>query len=170
MAIYTRTGDRGETDLLGGPRVRKDSPRSEACGELDELDAFLGLARCEPLPDGAGELLEQIQRRLLHLRAELVSVTPTGIDFRIADARDAETIEQAIDRYDAELPPLHAFVVPGGTRGAAVLHVARTVCRRAERRLVTLAGIEPQVVSPALLAYVNRLSDLLFVLARAANR
>jgi cob(I)alamin adenosyltransferase len=170
MKIYTRKGDLGETDLLGGPRVRKDSPRTEACGALDELDAFLGLARCEPLPDGVAELLEQIQRRMLHLRAELASVAATGIEFRIVDSSDVEAIERAIDRYDAELPPLHNFIVPGGTRGSAVLHVARTVSRRAERRLVTLAALEPQAVSPALMAYVNRLSDLLFVLARAANQ
>ena len=155
---------------MGGPRVGKDSLRLEVCGALDELDAYLGMARCETLPEGVAQLLEQIQRRMIDLRAELVDVTPTGITFRVVDASEVEAFERAIDRYDADLPPLHAFIVLGGTRGSAVLHVARTVCRRAERRLVTLARTEPQVVSPAMMTYINRLSDLLFVLARAANQ
>ncbi|MEN6451514.1 MAG: cob(I)yrinic acid a,c-diamide adenosyltransferase [Thermoguttaceae bacterium] len=167
MAIYTRTGDEGDTDLLDGPRVPKDAARLEACGDLDELDAWLGLVRCEPLPDGAAALLEAIQRRIVFLRADLVT---TMASRGVAPCScDAASIERAIDRYEAALKPLEAFILPGGCRAAATLHLARAVCRRAERRLVTLARLESTAVSPSCLAYVNRLSDLLFVLARAAN-
>jgi cob(I)alamin adenosyltransferase len=168
MAIYTRTGDRGETDLLGGPRVPKDAARLEVCGDLDELDAWLGLARCEPLPAGAAALLEQIGRRMVDVRAELATVPPAQFAAAVAP-RDVEAIEQAIDRYQAKLAPLEAFILPGGCRAAAILHLARAVCRRAERRLVSLGRVEPQAVRPPLAAYLNRLGDLLFVLARAAN-
>jgi cob(I)alamin adenosyltransferase len=169
MSIYTRTGDLGETDSLGGPRVAKDSSRPEVCGAMDELDAWLGLARCETLPGGVGDLLEQIQGRMVALRAELADATAARSYAGAIGPGDVKLIEQAIDQYNSMLPPLHAFLVPGGARGAALLHVARTVCRRAERRLVTLARAEPQAVSAAMLAYINRLGDLLFVLARAAN-
>ncbi|MEN6459125.1 MAG: cob(I)yrinic acid a,c-diamide adenosyltransferase [Thermoguttaceae bacterium] len=183
MTIYTRSGDEGKTDLLGGPRVAKDTARLEACGDLDELDAWLGLARCEPLPEDGAMFLEQVQRCLIPIRAKIVT-TEHG-DAVAGDPLDAltpgpshasgqgdacaEAIERAIDRYDGKLETLRAFVLPGGTRAAAVLHLARAVCRRAERRLVTLAREEPGAVPPAMLAYVNRLSDFLFVLARAAN-
>jgi cob(I)alamin adenosyltransferase len=169
MTIYTRTGDRGETDLLGGPRVPKDTARLEVCGDLDELDAWLGLARCEPLPAGAAALLEQIERRMVAVRAELATAPPALPGAAAVGSRDVAAIEQAIDRYEAKLDPLEAFILPGGSRAAAILHLARAVCRRAERRLVSLLRGEPAAVSPPLLAYVNRLSDLLFVLARAAN-
>jgi len=167
MAIYTRTGDQGQTDLLGGTRAPKDSPRLEVCGDLDELDALLGLARCEPLPEGATEVLDRIQRRMVAIRAELVSPLQARAD--PLGPADVERLERAIDRHDAKLEPLRTFIVPGGSRSAAVLHVARAVCRRAERRLVSLSRAEPSAVSPPLLAYVNRLSDLLFVLARSSN-
>ncbi|MCE5266950.1 MAG: cob(I)yrinic acid a,c-diamide adenosyltransferase [Planctomycetaceae bacterium] len=166
MTIYTRTGDRGETDLLDGPRVPKDTVRLEACGDLDELDAWLGLARCEKLPDGAAAILERIQRRLVDLRAELVSAKSEAGE---AQCSEVAALEQAIDCYEANLAPLEEFILPGGSRAAATLHVARAVCRRAERRLVTLTRTEPAAVSSRCLAYINRLSDLLFVLARAAN-
>ena len=167
MTIYTRTGDQGETDLLEGGRVHKDAVRLEVCGAMDELDAWLGLVRCEPLPQGAAVLLERIQRRMVDLRAGLVAV-PVVFAAAIVSG-DVEAIEQAIDRYDAQLEPLGTFILPAGSRAAATLHVARAVCRRAERRLVSLARAEPAAVSPVLLAYINRLSDLLFVLARSAN-
>lgn len=166
MSIYTRQGDRGETELLDAGRVWKDSPRVEACGELDELDAALGLARCETLPPTAAELLERVQRRLVELRAELMCRASNR-----ALELDADTalLEQAIDRFQSCLKPLETFIVPGGSRAAAVLHLARAICRRAERRVVALMRAEPEAVAPPILAYVNRLSDLLFVLARAAN-
>ncbi len=168
MTIYTRTGDRGETGLLGAARVSKDSPRLEVCGDLDELDALLGLARCEPMSEDVAALLERIQCRMVAVRAEVVApATPSHID--AVGQPDIEELERAIDLHDAKLEPLTKFIVPGGSRTAAALHVARAVCRRAERRLVSLTRAEPSAVSPPLLAYVNRLSDLLFVLARLSN-
>jgi cob(I)alamin adenosyltransferase len=169
MTIYTRSGDRGETDLLGGVRVPKDTARLEVCGDLDELDAWLGMVRCESLPDGAAALIEQLQRRMVDVRAELVTIPPAQPGAAAIGPRDVAAIEQTIDRYEAELAPLEVFILPGGGRPAAVFHLARAVCRRAERRLISLMRAEPQAVSPSLLAYVNRHSDLLFVLARAAN-
>jgi len=169
MTIYTRTGDQGETDLLGGPRVSKDTARLEACGDLDELNALLGLARCEPLPKDCEALLEQIQRRLFGVGTELVAIAPFQAGATAIGRSDVEAIEQAIDRCDAKLAPLNSFVLPGGSRAAAVLHVARTVCRRVERRLVTLLRSEPGAVSSDLFSYINRLGDLLFVLSRIAN-
>ena len=168
MAIYTRKGDGGETDLLGGVRVPKDAARLEACGELDELDAVLGLVRCERLPEEILSLLEQIQHRMIIGRAELVCAGSVPLTNAIGPT-DVEQIERAIDRHGERLPSLAAFIIPGGCRAAAVLQVARAVCRRAERRLVALSRLEQSAVSPSLLAYVNRLSDLFFVLARYAN-
>ncbi len=171
MKIYTKTGDGGETGLFGGPRVRKSDPRVEAYGEVDELNAAVGAARAAaPAPDPELDAhLARIQDDLFRVGAELA--TPHGAKARAAipplDARRAERLEQAIDGWDAVLPPLHAFVLPGGTPAAAALHVARCVCRRAERRVVALAGAE--AVEPATLAYLNRLSDFLFVAARLEN-
>jgi cob(I)alamin adenosyltransferase len=170
VRIYTRTGDSGETALRGGQRVRKSALRVEAYGELDELNACLGLAVATPADSPTAHLMIEIQRHLFALSA------------RVADAREAgETspektafpevhvtmLEEAIDRTEEGLPPLKTFVIPGGTELAARLHLARTVCRRAERRLVALATQEH--VPAIFLAYLNRLSDLLFVLARGAN-
>lgn len=170
MRIYTRTGDGGETALLGGRRVRKSALRVEAYGELDELNACLGLAVSALADAPTANLLTEIQRHLFALSA------------RVADAReDGETppekiafpeghvtmLERAIDAAEDSLPPLRMFVIPGGSEAGARLHLARTVCRRAERRLVALAAQED--IPPVFLAYLNRLSDLLFVLARAAN-
>jgi cob(I)alamin adenosyltransferase len=161
MKVYTRTGDRGETDLVGGDRVRKDTPRLEVCGTLDELNAVLGMARAESLPEDVDRLLRQIQGDLFSVAAQLT--TPE------TDPASVEALERAIDRYDAELPPLRHFILPAGSRAGAALHVARTVCRRAERRLVTLIGTSESETAAGPLAYLNRLSDLLFVLARTAN-
>jgi len=172
MKVYTRGGDRGETSLFGGQRVSKDSPRVEAYGEVDELNAVLGLARCELA--GAADLaaeLERIQSTLFDLGSELA--TPAARERkgklapRVSDA-EAEQLERAIDALDLELEPLSSFVLPGGTRAAALLHLARTVCRRAERRVIALAAQEP--IGPAPVKYLNRLSDYLFTAARAANR
>ena len=169
MSVYTRTGDDGETDLLGDGRVPKDAARLEVCGPLDELNCWLGLVRCEPLPAEVASLLEGIQRRLFDVCAELVTVAkgrarPAGIA-----SDDVRSLERAIDRCEEKLDSLSGFILPAGSRAAALLHLARAVCRRAERRLVSLARSEPEAVSAALSAYLNRLSDLLFVLARTAN-
>ena len=169
MTIYTRTGDEGETDLIGGVRAPKDALRLEVCGDFDELDAWLGLARCEPLPGDAATLLERVQRRMVAVRARLADARSPQNAPDAVTAEDVETIERAIDRFEATLEPIKTFILPAGNRAAATLHVARAVCRRAERRLVTFARTEPDAVAPPLLAAVNRLSDLLFVLARAAN-
>lgn len=180
MKIYTKTGDEGETGLYGGPRVRKDHLRIEAFGAVDELNALLGLARCEPLDGNSAEnscgnssgeidaLLARIQSELFDLGAELATPDPQRRGTKLITAEHVARLEAAIDECDARLPPLKAFILPGGVRAAALLHVARTVCRRAERRVVSLAAIES--VSPDLVVYLNRLSDLLFVLARLVNQ
>ena len=172
MNIYTRTGDRGETGLFGGGRVPKDDRRVEAYGDVDELNAALGLARAIELMPRVDEVLVPIQRDLFAIGALLATPDPVKMREQLAKARlDEERVaelEAAIDAGEAELEPLRAFILPGGTPKAAALHVARTVCRRAERRVVTLAH---DVEIPELaVMYLNRLSDLLFVLARVANR
>jgi cob(I)alamin adenosyltransferase len=170
VRIYTRTGDAGETGLLGGQRVRKSALRVEAYGELDELNACLGLAATASADAGTAQLLTQVQRHLFALGARVADVRKTGVaaaeKTAFPDAHVA-TLERAIDLAEEALPPLKVFVIPGGSEAGARLHLARTVCRRAERRLVALAAQED--VPPVFLAYLNRLSDLLFVLARAAN-
>ena len=168
MKIYTKTGDRGDTGLFGGPRVRKDDPRIEAYGTVDELNAVLGLVRCEPLEAPLDALLASIQRELFDLGAELATPDPQRLGTHTIAAPHIARLEAAVDQHEAHLEPLKVFILPGGTRAAALLHLARTVCRRAERRLVTLADRE--AISADLIIYLNRLSDLLFVLARSANR
>jgi cob(I)alamin adenosyltransferase len=170
MKIYTRTGDLGETGLFAGPRVGKDIARIEAYGTVDELNAFLGLLRTVPLDDALQKTLERIQNELFEVGAELSTPNAAAHGTRTIGEPHLKTLEAEIDRYQADLPPLREFILPGGTTAAALLHVTRTVCRRAERRLVRLLreeGVEE--VSLSLLAYLNRLGDLLFVLARAAN-
>lgn len=162
MKIYTRTGDGGETALFGGRRVRKDDRGVEACGAVDELNAHLGVCRAWAAGDPA-RLLAGLQADLLLIGADLAA--PEGPPRVGRDHVGA--LEAAIDRVSADLPPLRNFILPAGGAGAAALHVARTVARRAERRCVALAGARP--VNPHALAYLNRLSDLLFVLARQAN-
>jgi len=168
MKIYTKTGDTGETSLFDGTRVKKDDARVDAYGEVDEMNAWLGLARASGLAPGLGEAIVHIQRDLFALGAQLADpgekLAPRVTKAIIADA-DVARLEQLIDRLETELPPLRRFILAGGTPAGAALHVARTVCRRAERRIVAL---QPPV-DPVLVRYVNRLSDLLFVLARAAN-
>jgi cob(I)alamin adenosyltransferase len=172
LKIYTRTGDEGDTGLFGGGRVAKDHPRVEAYGEIDELNASLGMARSVEMMPRIDEVLAPIQRDLFAIGAllatpDLEKMREQLAKARISDERIAQ-MEQSIDNGEAELEPLKAFIMPGGTPKAAALHVARTVCRRAERAVVRLQrDIEvPQVV----IVYLNRLSDLLFVLARVANR
>ena len=168
--IYTRSGDSGETGLGDGTRVRKDALRVSAYGEVDELNAVFGLiaAYC---PDYAEfDLVRRIQNDLFDLGADLCVPPPGGgaadPGLRIV-AKQAEDLENAIDRVNAPLAPLTSFILPGGGPAAAWLHLARTVCRRAERTLVSLMAVEP--VNSQALVYLNRLSDLLFVLSRAAN-
>lgn len=169
MKIYTKTGDLGETGLFAGPRVRKDDPRIEAYGTVDELNAVLGLARCEKLPAEIDALVAGIQHTLFDLGAELATPEPASRGTDLVSTGHIEALEAAIDRYEAELTPLRTFILPGGVSGAAWFHLARTVCRRAERHVVTLMGLENAKLSPHVLVYLNRLSDLLFVLARAVN-
>ena len=172
MKIYTKTGDAGDTGLFGGGRVGKDHPRVEAYGDVDELNAMLGLVRAlEPMPR-IDEVIVPIQRDLFAIGALLA--TPdrekmhASLDkARIDDSRIRE-LEVAIDHCEGELDPLRSFIVPGGTAKAASLHVARTVCRRAERRVVSLARTEE--LPPIVVVFLNRVSDLLFMLARVANR
>ena len=170
MKIYTRTGDDGDTGLFDGTRVSKNSPRVAAYGDVDELNAWLGLVRASTDDGGLSTMLEQIQRDLFGLGARLADPA-RRIAERVTKAavtsEDVARLEAWIDRIESELPPLRRFVLAGGSRAGAALHVARTVCRRAERSLVALGS---EAIEPELLIYVNRLSDLLFVMARAANR
>ena len=163
--IYTLGGDAGETSLGSGARVPKDSPRIEAAGDVDELNAVLGLALARGVPHA--DWLEAIQNDLFDLGADL-AVPEGGSRERLRVTGEQVTrLEAWCDEANEGLEPLRSFVLPGGSEAAALLHVARTVCRRAERRAVTLAAAED--VNPDALAYLNRLSDLLFILARAAN-
>lgn len=167
MKIYTKTGDAGETGLFGGGRVPKDDPRVQAYGHVDELNATLGFAAALDPAGFESEFLQSVQRDLFTIGAELA--TPNAAKQRAqVGAERVSAIEQVIDRHEATLAPLKNFILPGGTPKAAALHVARTVCRRAERAVVTLARDEQ--VSPTVIHYLNRLSDLLFVLARAVNK
>ena len=161
--IVTRTGDAGETGLGDGSRVAKDSPRIEAIGTVDELNSVLGVLLAEPLPDAIATCLTDVQHDLFDLGGEL---SIPG-HFAITDAHVVR-VEAAVETFNAELAPLKEFILPGGSRAAALAHVARTVCRRAERLLVRLAATE--AVSERSRVYLNRISDLLFILARAINR
>ena len=170
MKIYTRTGDDGETGLFDGTRVPKSDARVNAYGEVDELNAVLGVACALPLDSDIAETLSHLQRDVLALGARLADPQE-----RIADrvtkvtigAGDVARLETWIDQLEEELPPLRRFILPGGSQAGATLHLARTVCRRAERRIV---GLGPEAIDPVLVAYINRLSDLLFVLARVVNK
>jgi cob(I)alamin adenosyltransferase len=171
LKIYTRTGDAGTTGLFGGGRVSKTHPRVEAYGDVDELNATLGLARAIETMPRVDEVLVSLQRDLFAIGALLA--TPDldkmkgHLEKASIDERRIAELEHAIDDGDRELEPLKSFILPGGTPKAAALHVARTVCRRAERRVIALTEEEiPQIV----VIYLNRLSDLLFTLARVANR
>jgi cob(I)alamin adenosyltransferase len=172
VKIYTRTGDAGETSLFDGTRVSKSDPRVEAYGEVDELNACLGLARSialKPLDPDLDDELVHIQRDLFALGARLADPA-SKIAARVQKATlgddDVARLEALIDRLEAELPPLRRFILAGGTSAGAALHLARAVCRRAERRMIAL---DPPP-EPLLVRYINRLSDLLFVLARFVNR
>lgn len=167
MKIYTRTGDDGETGLFGGGRLLKCDPRIAACGALDELNAQLGWCRATGLPAAIDAVVAGIQHELFALGAELASPQAKSVDAGFVDDADVRRLEAEIDTFEEQLPELRAFILPGGSPAAAAVHVARSVCRRAERDLVHLAQSAP--VRPVILQYVNRVGDLLFVLARQAN-
>jgi cob(I)alamin adenosyltransferase len=171
VKIYTRTGDQGTTGLFGGGRVPKHHRRVAAYGDVDELNSSIGLARATPPPDFHDAALDRIQRDLLSIGGQLATPDPERVRAALTRAelgpeRVAE-LERIIDQAETDLPALRAFILPGGSPKAAAFHVARTVCRRAERSVVALAQDEP--VAPLFLTYLNRLSDLLFTLARLAN-
>ena len=168
MKIYTRTGDDGSTSLLGPGRVLKCDVRVEAYGSVDELNATLGMARTCDAERWLDADLATLQARLFHVGAELAASPPEAMGrLERIDDGDVTTLEGWIDRLEQDLPPLRSFVLPGGTALGAWLHLARTVCRRAERRVVALA--RQDAVDPRLIRYLNRLADLLFVMARWAN-
>ena len=168
MKIYTKTGDDGTTGLFGGARVKKASLRVEAYGTVDELNATIGLARASRLDADAEAVLARVQVDLFTLGAELACVPgkEAKLNMPLLSGEDAERLEKAIDHAESFVPPLKYFVLPGGSAQAAALHLARTVCRRAERAVLALDDAEPR---GELVIYLNRLSDLLFVLARRAN-
>jgi len=166
MKVYTRKGDAGQTSLLSGGRVRKEDSRVEAYGTVDELVSLLGLLRCEPLPVDVEGRLVAIQESLFSVGAALAD--PEGRVEHDPCVWNAEPLEGWIDSMDGEIEPLTAFILPGGSRAAAISHIARTVCRRAERRVSELTG-NAGSVPEGILAYLNRLSDVLFTLSRFLN-
>lgn len=164
--IYTRTGDKGETGLVGGGRISKDSLRVRAYGDVDELNSVLGLVRAFSKDDEIGAILEGLQKDLFSVGANLASLQQShGVPSITSDMVVA--LEKTIDVFQLKLPPLKAFILPGGAETGALLHFARSVARRAERNIVALSKTE--TVNENLVPYMNRLSDLLFVMARSAN-
>ncbi len=169
MKIYTKTGDNGTTGLYGGQRVSKNAPRIQAYGEVDELNAVLGIARAETSQDLLQKTLHVIQNNLFVLGAQLASprVDPK---IEVITSAHVDFLERQIDTISENLPPLTNFILPGGSRTAAYLHLARTVCRRAERTTVHLSQLPGESVDHWAMTYLNRLSDFLFVLSRLANQ
>lgn len=166
MKIYTKTGDSGKTGLWGGTRVDKDAPRVHAYGTVDECNAAIGVARASGIDPELDQLLAGIQSMLFVVGADLTAIEDSPHIPRV-QAADAAALEQIIDQLEGTLEPLRQFILPGGSPAAAHLHLARTICRRAERAVVALDRDEP--VNSEVLIYLNRLSDCLFVLARSAN-
>lgn len=169
MRIYTKTGDAGETSLFDNTRVSKADPRVDAYGEVDELNANLGTVCASGVDADLAAEIEKIQKELFAIGARLADPRSRIAD-RVAkagvSASDVERLERLIDKLETELPPLRRFILPGGSHSGALLHQARTVCRRVERRVIALG---PGAVEPIVIVYLNRLSDLLFVMARVAN-
>ncbi len=170
MPIYTKTGDKGETSLFGGDRVDKDSQRVDAYGEVDELNSFVGLTRARLEDKEIDSLLKKIQNDLLVIGSDLATKFGSKVESKTKriTADDVEHLERHIDRFTKELTPLARFILPAGNPASSLLHVCRTVCRRAERSIVQLSkheGINPKVIK-----YMNRLSDLFFTLARVVNK
>ena len=168
MKIYTRTGDDGETGLVGGSRTSKTDIRIQAIGDVDELNAAIGLVRAEQSLPQIDPTLAWLQSALFDLGAELASLPGARITFQILSEDAPKRLETDIDDQTAELPPLRTFILPGGSRLASQLHVARAVCRRAERSVLALH--QEQALRPVLLAFLNRVSDWLVVAARTATR
>jgi cob(I)alamin adenosyltransferase len=170
LKIYTKTGDTGETSLFDNSRVSKADARVEAYGEVDELNATLGAVRAAGLDADLAGAIDTIQKELFAVGARLADPSKRiagRVEKAAVQQADIERMEQAIDRLETELEPLRRFILPGGSLPGALLHVSRTICRRAERRVV---GLGPGAVEPIVVVYLNRLSDLLFVMARVANR
>jgi cob(I)alamin adenosyltransferase len=169
VKIYTKTGDSGDTSLFDNTRVSKADARVDAYGEVDEVNACLGAARSAGIDPEIAAILEGLQKDLFALGARLADpssrIAERVTKAAIVDA-DVQRLEETIDRLEVTLPPLRRFILPGGSPAGALLHLARTVCRRAERRVI---GLGPNAVEPILVVYLNRLSDLLFVMARAVN-
>lgn len=161
--IYTRSGDKGTTGLADGSRVEKDHPRIEAIGTVDELNSSIGLLRSRKIPDELDALLLQIQHELFDLGSELSVPGRNAID-----DESVKHLEHTLDRYNADLPTLEEFILPAGGDATSHCHMARTICRRAERRVFT--ALDARTLNPHLSAYLNRLSDLLFVIARVLAR
>jgi cob(I)alamin adenosyltransferase len=166
VKIYTRTGDKGETSLYGGSRISKNDPRIEAYGTIDELNSLLGLSRSGSLPKPIDAELDRVQSDLFDIGAYLAA--PGSDRFHGVEENRIADLERAIDAMESELQPLKTFIVPGGSESAARLHVARTVCRRAERRVIALEDSSSEMQKT--IAYLNRLSDFLFVAARRVNQ
>lgn len=170
MKIYTKAGDAGLTGLLGGGRFAKDDPRIDAYGTVDELNAAIGVARAaSPDPDSDARLA-RVQADLFVVGSALADPAPSGPFHGAVKADHAATLEAWIDELEATLDPLRQFILPGGSPAAASIHLARTVCRRAERMVVRLARHPGESVPAEVIVYLNRLSDFLFVLARAVNK
>jgi len=169
MKIYTKTGDQGETSLFDGTRVSKADPRVDAYGEVDEANAWLGLARAEGVDPEIGGMLDQLQRDLFAAGSMLADPRHKiagRVEKALLGDADIERLEGWIDQLETGLPPLRRFILAGGTRAGGALHVARTVCRRAERRVISLG---PDAMDRIVVIFINRLSDLLFVMARSVN-
>lgn len=170
MKIYTKAGDDGTTGILAGRRVPKSDPRVSAYGTIDELNAILGFARTFEIDERAAQCLATLQNELFTLGSALADPSVNGPFHHLIDSSRVEELERTIDALELELGPLTQFILPGGHPAAAQIQIARTVCRRAERLVVALGRMPDEDVPPALLAYLNRLGDLLFVLARFVNR
>ncbi|MDA8744204.1 cob(I)yrinic acid a,c-diamide adenosyltransferase [Rubripirellula amarantea] len=169
MKIYTRTGDTGSTGLFGGPRVSKDDDRIESYGTVDELNAAIGMARAMGVAEEIDKQLDTIQHELFSIGAELATPDPDAHQMRIIDESHIAVLESWIDQHEQSIAPLKNFILPMGHPASATLHLARGICRRAERRVVTLVRHHETNISEELIIYLNRLSDFLFVLTRVVN-
>ena len=168
MKIYTKTGDDGKTSLFGGKRVDKDNLRIEAYGTIDELNSVIGIVLTDNVSEKTSKILNLIQNSLFVIGSELAS--PSDVESKAitpVTEEDIRILENYIDEIDTDLSPLKNFILPGGTKSASLLHFARTVCRRAERRIVEIDKVEK--INQKIIVYINRLSDLLFVIARYEN-
>jgi cob(I)alamin adenosyltransferase len=169
MKIYTKTGDAGKTGVFAGDRVDKDDPRIEAYGTVDELNASLGLARSSSLPKDVDDVLEFVQHTLFAVGAELATPHPAQAGTLFVQPKHCEQLEQWIDAWEEQLEPLTQFILPAGCPATSAIHLARAICRRAERRVVTLKKSTPHPISDEIIIYLNRLGDLLFVASRYVN-